>query len=145
MPAGGWPVGVRVRVGMCVCPRVCMQGWPYKFTHSGYASNDTHKVKHICILVSTDPFGVNAFKFFFNVYLFLRHRDRARAGEGQRARHTESEAGSRLWALSTQPDTGLELTNCKITTWAEVGCLTSWAILAPLGVNAFKRILFLHS
>ena len=31
------------------------------------------------------------------------------AGEGQRERETESEAGSRLWAVSTEPDAGLEL------------------------------------
>ena len=35
-------------------------------------------------------------KFFFNVYLFLREKDRMRAGEGQREGDTESEAGSRL-------------------------------------------------
>ena len=35
-------------------------------------------------------------------------------GEGQRQRDTESEAGSRLRAVSTEPDTGLELTNCRI-------------------------------
>ena len=37
---------------------------------------------------------------------------------------TESEAGSRLRAVSTEPDAGLELTNREITTWAEVGRLT---------------------
>ena len=35
-------------------------------------------------------------KFFFNVYPFLRDRDRAQAGIGQRETHTELEAGSRL-------------------------------------------------
>ena len=29
---------------------------------------------------------------------------------------TESKAGSRLQAVSTEPDTGLELTNCEIMT-----------------------------
>ena len=33
-------------------------------------------------------------------------------GEGD----TESEAGSRLWAVSIEPDTGLELTDCDIMT-----------------------------
>ena len=32
-------------------------------------------------------------------------------GEGQRERKTETEAGSRLWAVSTEPNTGLELTS----------------------------------
>ena len=39
-------------------------------------------------------------------------------GEGQRERggDTESETGSRLLAVSTEPDMGLELTNCEIMT-----------------------------
>ena len=45
-------------------------------------------------------------------------------GEGQRERETESEAGCRLWDVSTDPDTGLELTNREIMTWAKVECLT---------------------
>ena len=55
-------------------------------------------------------------KFFFNVYLLLRERDRVRVGEGQRETHTQSEAGSRLRAVSTEPDVGLELTNHEIMT-----------------------------
>ena len=38
------------------------------------------------------------------------------SGEGQRERETESLAGSRLQAVSTEPDKGLKLTNCKIIT-----------------------------
>ena len=34
----------------------------------------------------------------------------------EREGDTESEAGSRLNAVSTETDTGLELTNCKIMT-----------------------------
>ena len=37
---------------------------------------------------------------------------RSREREGD----TESEAGSRLWAVSTEPDAGLELTNREIMT-----------------------------
>ena len=38
-------------------------------------------------------------------------------GEGsEREGDTESEAGSRLSAVSTEPDAGLELTNHEITT-----------------------------
>ena len=44
---------------------------------------------------------------------------------------TESEAGSRLWAVSTEPNMGLELTDSKIMTWAEVGRLTDWATQVP--------------
>ena len=68
--------------------------------------------------------------FLKNIYLFLR--DRARVGEGQREEgDTESKAGSRLWAVSTELDAGLELTNREIMTWAEVGRLTDWATQAP--------------
>ena len=40
---------------------------------------------------------------------------------------TESEAGSRLWAVRTEPDMGLEFTDHKIMTWAEVRHLNDWA------------------
>ena len=52
-------------------------------------------------------------------------------GEGQREGDTESKTGSRLWAVSTEPDTGLDLTDHEIMTWAEVGRLTDWATQAP--------------
>ena len=45
-------------------------------------------------------------------------------GGAEREGDTESEEGSRLQAVSTEPDAGLELTNCEIMTWAEVGRLT---------------------
>ena len=39
------------------------------------------------------------------------------SGEGgEREEDTESEAGSRLPAVSTEPDVGLEPTNCEIMT-----------------------------
>ena len=37
-------------------------------------------------------------------------------GGAEREGDTESEAGSRLRAVSTEPDAGLELTNCEIRT-----------------------------
>ena len=66
------------------------------------------------------------------VFIFETERDRAWTGEGQREGDTESETGSRLWAVSPEPDAGLELTDCEIMTWAEVGRLTDWATQAPL-------------
>ena len=42
-------------------------------------------------------------------------------GGAEREGDTESEAGSRLRAVSTEPDAGLELTECEIMTRAEVG------------------------
>ena len=55
---------------------------------------------------------------------------------------TESEAGSRLWAVSTEPDAGLKLTDREIMTWAwaEVGGSTDWATQAP---HKKKKIFFL--
>ena len=57
-------------------------------------------------------------------------------GGAKREGDTESKAGSRLWAVSTEPDAGLELTNCETMAWAEVEPLTNWARQAP--VNIFK-------
>ena len=38
-------------------------------------------------------------------------------GEAEREGDTESEAGSRLGAISPEPDAGLELTDREIVTW----------------------------
>ena len=49
--------------------------------------------------------------FFFKVYLFERDRRQcAQVGD------TEYETGSRIQAVSTEPNTGLELTSCEIMT-----------------------------
>ena len=69
----------------------------------------------------------------FNVYLFFERERQSMSGRGEeRERHTESKASSRLQAISTEADVGLGLMNCKIMTWAEVGCLTDWATQVPL-------------
>ena len=60
-------------------------------------------------------------------------------GGAEREGDTESEAGSRLWAISPEPDAGLELTDREIVTWAEVGRLTDWATQAPLGCFFYTR------
>ena len=52
------------------------------------------------------------------------------AGEGDREGDTESKAGSRLWAVSTE-----------IMTWAKVGSSTDWATQVPqskLHLNVVK-------
>ena len=41
------------------------------------------------------------------------------------------QAGSRLWAVSPEPNTGLKLTNPEIMIWAEVRRLTDWATQLP--------------
>ena len=79
------------------------------------------------------PWGFNMY-IFLSVYLLLRDRERQSVSRGgaEREGDTESEAGSRLWAVSTEPDVGLELTDREIMTWAEVGRLTDWDTQAPL-------------
>ena len=52
-------------------------------------------------------------------------------GGAERGGDMESEAGSRLWAVSTEPDVGLEPTDREIMTWAEVVRPTHWATQAP--------------
>ena len=42
-------------------------------------------------------------------------------GGAEREGDTEYEAGSRLRAVSTEPDAGLKPTDLEIMTWAEVG------------------------
>ena len=82
--------------------------------------------------------------FFSDVYLFLRETETECEWVGaEREQVTEWEAGSRLWAVSTVPDVGLELTDHEIVTWAEVGRLSDWATQEPLkltfNVENFKH------
>ena len=69
---------------------------------------------------------------FFNVCLFLRARQSMSGGGTERNGDTESEADSRLWAVSTEPDMGLELINYEIMTWAKVGHSINWVTQVPL-------------
>ena len=64
--------------------------------------------------------------------MFIFERQSSSGGGAEREGDTESEAGSRLWAGSTEPDVGLELTNREIMTWPEVRSLTDWTTQAPL-------------
>ena len=61
-------------------------------------------------------------------------------GGAEREGDTESETGSRLWAISPEPDAGLELTDREIVTWAEVGHLTDWATQAPQNTHHFLHV-----
>ena len=54
------------------------------------------------------------------IYFWQRQRQNARRLGAEREGDTEAEAGSRLWAVSTEPDAGPELTSCEIMTWAAV-------------------------
>ena len=72
------------------------------------------------------------------IYFWERQRQSMSRGGAEREGDTGSKAGSRFWAVSTEPDVGLEPTSCKIMTWAEVWRLTDWATQAPL-VYIFKK------
>ena len=74
-----------------------------------------------------------------NIYLFFeRHRETEhKLGRDRERRRHRTEAGSRLRAVGTEPDAGLELTNREITTLAEVGRSTDGAPRAPLHVKFY--------
>ena len=84
-------------------------------------------------ITSSESCHLNSLKLFFNVYLFIvdREIDRGQAGEGQRERETESQAGSVPSAQSPRWD----LNPWTVTSWPElkprVGCLTNWATQVP--------------
>ena len=61
--------------------------------------------------------------FFYTLFTFDRQNTSGGGAERDNG-DTESEAGSKLWAVSTEPDAGLELTNHEVMTWAKVGRLT---------------------
>ena len=63
-------------------------------------------------------------------------------GGSEREGDTESETGSGLRAVSTEPDAGLELTDREIMTWAEVRRLTDRATQAPLNCTFYMVIVY---
>ena len=65
------------------------------------------------------------------MFLYYWERQSTNGGGAEGEGDTESEAGSRLWAVSTEPDAGPEPTDCEIMTWAKVRCSTDWATQAP--------------
>ena len=60
--------------------------------------------------------------YFFSKHLLIikRQRQTVSRGGAERDTHTESEADSRLWDVSTEPHVGLELVNREIMTLAQV-------------------------
>ena len=53
------------------------------------------------------------------MFMFERQRQSVSREGAEREEDTVSEAGSRLQAVSTEPNAGLEPTNCEIMTWAK--------------------------
>ena len=73
--------------------------------------------------------------FFKCLFIFERERQTDRqsmsGGGVEREGDTESEAGSRLWAVSTEPKWGSNPLNREVMTWAKVGSSTDWATQCP--------------
>ena len=65
------------------------------------------------------------------MFIYFWEKECMSGGEAEKEGDTEAKAGSRLWAVSTEPNVGLDLKNHEIVTWAEVGRLTYWATQAP--------------
>ena len=62
------------------------------------------------------------------IYIWERKRQSISREGAERWRQAP---GSKVRAVSTEPDAGFEVTNCEIVTWAEVESLTNWATQAP--------------
>ena len=77
------------------------------------------------------------------MFVYFGERENVSRGGADRVGDTEPEAGTRLRAISTDSDVGLQFTNCEIVTRAEVGCLTNWATQAPCLVFSFFLSLFI--
>ena len=68
------------------------------------------------------------------IYFWERDTHTQSISRGGAEREGESDAGSMLWDVSTEPNAGLELINQEeVMTWAEVECLPDWATQAPHG------------
>ena len=67
-------------------------------------------------------FKVYLFKKIFLVFIFETERERQSASRGgaEREGDPESEAGSKLLTVGTEPDAGLDLTDREVMTWAKV-------------------------
>ena len=80
------------------------------------------------------------FIIFFNVYLFLRERERQSMSRGG-AEKEGDRIQSRLHTVSMEPDSGLELTK----PWdQESERLTYWATQVPLSFLLFKKKIFFN-
>ena len=72
----------------------------------------------------------------------MRERERESVSRGGAGREgdTESEAGSWLRAVSTEPDVGLKPTSWEITTWVEAQRFTDWVTQAPQNILLFEQL-----
>ena len=73
------------------------------------------KYVHMCVCMYVCMY---AFNVYFLMFIYFRDRERQSmsGGGAERGEDTESETGSRLRAVSTEPDAGLKLTSCETMT-----------------------------
>ena len=76
------------------------------------------------------------------IYLWEWEKQSMSRGGAERQGDTESKAGSRLRAVSTEPDEGLKPMSCEIVTWGKVGCLTNWATQLPLHLPILNDVIW---
>ena len=81
--------------------------------------------------------------FFFLMFIYFWERESTSKRGPEETQNLKQ--APRLWAVSTEPDVGLELTNCEIMTWAGVRCPTDWATQAPQERKTFKEKLLIHT
>ena len=68
-------------------------------------------------------------KHYLRTLFFIFGTERERDSTSRR--DTEFEADSRLWAVSTEPNSGLKATHHETMTWTKVRHSTKWATQAP--------------
>ena len=77
----------------------------------------TKQIMYFIIFYPAIDFQFFLKKIFFNVYFWERDRQRTSGGGAEREGDTESEAGSRIWAVSTELNAELKPTNCEVMTY----------------------------
>ena len=60
--------------------------------------------------------SIMSFKKILLMFIYFGDRERPSGGKAEREGDTESKTGSRLWAVSTEQDVGLEPMNREIMT-----------------------------
>ena len=114
--------------------------WPFVATWTELESVMLSEISH----TEKDRYHMVSlfFLFFFLtfVYFWDRERQSMNGGGSEREEDTESETGSRLWAVGTEPDVWLEPKDREIMTWAKVGRLTDQATQASLACSQFLRV-----
>ena len=82
--------------------------------------------------------NLQIFFLIFLIFIYFWEKTECEQGRSWGEGDTESEAGSRRWAASTEPDAGPELMNHEIMTWAKLRCSTDWATQAPQNLQILE-------